>query len=167
MEDWKPAIGFEDYLLVSSEGRVRSLRTGKVLKQQTSKAGRKSFTTRLNGRKSKSYNLSVHRLVAEAFIPNPDNKPEVNHKDTNPSNNTKDNLEWVTRAENMEHYLSSDKFKSLDNSQPSKRILDYDTLVEDFESSGLSMRGFATREGVSYSCVQHALKYKRDGIRYS
>ena len=49
--------------------------------------------------------LRVHRLVAQTFIPNPENKAQINHKDCNPSNNNINNLEWATRIENMQHAL--------------------------------------------------------------
>lgn len=56
-----------------------------------------------NSKSGKRKDLYIHRLVAEAFIPNPENKPEVNHKDCNPSNNKVKNLEWTTRKENLKY----------------------------------------------------------------
>lgn len=59
------------------------------------------------------YHKAVHRLVAETFIPNPENKPEINHIDGNPSNNNINNLEWVTRSENELH-----KYRTLNRKSP-------------------------------------------------
>lgn len=63
-----------------------------------------------DGKKEKKF--KVHKIVALAFIPNPENKPEVNHKDGNKLNNSINNLEWVTHAENMEHWVSSGLLKN-------------------------------------------------------
>lgn len=94
---------------VSNKGRVRALNynhTGKtnLLKPRTTTSKSMgvyfSVTLSKNGQK---HQFLVHRLVATAFIPNPENKPFVNHIDENPSNNSVDNLEWVTHLENMKH----------------------------------------------------------------
>ena len=101
-EIWKDISGYEGLYQVSNLGDVRSLnyrRNGelKLLKQATNKQGYKQISLYKNG-KIKTY--KVHRLVAIAFIPNPNNLPVVNHKDENPSNNNVNNLEWCTVAYN-------------------------------------------------------------------
>lgn len=85
---------------VSDDGKVRNDRTGHILCPAVSNAGYLRTNFCVGG---KMKNVSIHRLVAEIFVPNPDGKPEVNHKDGNKMNNNADNLEWVTGAENKRH----------------------------------------------------------------
>lgn len=101
-ETWKRIDGFERYA-VSSLGRVKRCATGRILHQCNS-AGYKTVMLFFDGKTKKR--RSVHRLVAEAFLDNPDCLPEVNHKDGNKSNNCADNLEWCTRSENQQHRRS-------------------------------------------------------------
>ena len=76
--------------------------------------------------------LSVHRVVAEAFIPNPDNLPQVNHKDKNRINNRVSNLEWVTASENINHSYKHGRNKkgSVINARCDNFILEFDSVVE-------------------------------------
>lgn len=92
---------------VTEDGRVWSFKSNKFLKQKINKYGYCCVTLCKNG---KNWTTTVHRLVASAFIPNPENKSTVNHKDENKLNNTVDNLEWMTIAENNRygtHYQRS------------------------------------------------------------
>ena len=96
-EIWKPIEGFDGYE-ISSHGRVRSFKnkTPRILKTSSCR-GYRVLILRKDG---KSYGCKIHRLVAEAFIPNPDNLPCVNHKDENKANNNVSNLEWCSIAYN-------------------------------------------------------------------
>ena len=100
-EIWKFINGFEDYL-ISNKGNVVSMKNNKykMLNPSLLNLGYCKVVLRKN---SKSYNIYVHQLVAETFILNPENKPEVNHKDGNKLNNWVNNLEWVTHSENLKH----------------------------------------------------------------
>ena len=105
-EIWKP-IGYEGYE-VSNLGRVKSYKydkiNGKIMNPYKNTKGYLQIDLQLDGRKSENrVNLSLHRLVAIAFIPNPDNLPQVNHKDEDKTNNCVDNLEWCTNDYNA-HY---------------------------------------------------------------
>lgn len=110
---WRDIPNYEGLYQVSNTGRVRSLnyrRTAKtkVRKQGTNKLGYKNVNLCKDG-KRKGY--LVHRLVAQAFIPNPNNYPVVNHKDENPSNNTVWNLEWCTQEYNINYGNCKQKIK--------------------------------------------------------
>lgn len=96
------AIRIQDYpnYLVYEDGRIWSEKTQKFLKPSCNKKGYSSVEL-FNEKGSKR--LLIHRLVALAFIPNPDNLPQINHKDENPRNNHIDNLEWCTAKYNMNY----------------------------------------------------------------
>lgn len=104
-EEWKETKGYEEYFLVSNFGRIFSKRTDKLLTLTKLKNGYLSFSTRLDGRNCKAICLKVHRLVAENFVKNPDNKIQVNHIDGNKTNNMAANLEWCTNSENRLHAI--------------------------------------------------------------
>lgn len=116
MENWKPVVGFESVYEVSDAGEVRCInQPDKYRKVSTSRTGYQFVRLYTPERERK--NKFVHRLVADAFIPNPDQKTQVNHKDGNKSNNRVDNLEWVTPAENIKH-----AFASLGRTSPQKGV---------------------------------------------
>ena len=97
-EEWLPIKHFDNYK-ISSLGRVCNINTGRMLKLTTK--GGYMFTGLSANSEGKTF--PIHRLVALAFIENPENKPQVNHKDKNRSNNNVSNLEWSTALENNLH----------------------------------------------------------------
>ena len=99
MESWKTIKGFDNYI-VSTFGRVRNIKTGKVLIPFTTKNGYLMVSPSRGGVSCKMY---VHRLVLESFIPNEDTNLQVNHINGIKSDNRLDNLEWCTSSENHLH----------------------------------------------------------------
>lgn len=110
-ETWIKVKGFELYS-VSDQGNVRNDKTGRILKGGLDTYGYPQVILCKNGSR---YGRKVHRLVAEAFVPNPDNKPQVNHIDGNKQNNAASNLEFCTNQENQTHfwrYLNNEQNKA-------------------------------------------------------
>lgn len=107
-EIWKPIKGFETLYEISNLGKVKSLpkqsgflkRKERIMSLTDNKKGYLYVTFEVNGKRSRFY---VHRLVADHFIPNPNNLETVNHKDKNRKNNHVDNLEWMSYSENNQH----------------------------------------------------------------
>ena len=96
-EEYRKIEGFENYE-ISNLGNVRNMTTGKILTQQKRNDGYKHLNLTSN---YKIKGVLIHRLIAVAFIPNPDNKPNVDHIDNNRSNNDISNLRWCSQQENM------------------------------------------------------------------
>jgi len=108
-EEWRPVVGFVDYE-VSNYGRVKSLKFGRsrILKPGIMPAGHHVINVLRNG---KQQTRLVHRLVALAFLNNPDNYPVVRHLDDDPSNNSVTNLAWGTHYDNMRDAVENNSFQ--------------------------------------------------------
>ena len=106
-EIWKKINEFEGCYLVSNLGRIKSYKVsinGKILKSNTNRLGYIYFSLTKN---LCLRSFTIHRLVALAFIPNPENRPQVNHINGVKSDNRVENLEWATISENMNHAIKT------------------------------------------------------------
>lgn len=115
-EIWKPVKDFEKYYMISNKGNLKSIikrqysfKDKKIIETKeekylklTNDRGYEKIILSLNGKRYLKY---IHRLVAEAFIPNPNNYKEVNHIDSDPSNNCVENLEWCDRKYNLNYMI--------------------------------------------------------------
>lgn len=137
MEEWRDVQGYEGLYQVSNLGRVRSCdrlvtnsinsnfkvkRKGKILSNIDHGNGYIYVSLTKEGKRENHY---VHRLVAKAFIPNPENLPEIDHKDHNRENNIPENLEWVSHFENIQrsrHLMRHEKKKSRPSNTGEKHI---------------------------------------------
>ena len=121
IEEFRDIPGYEGLYEVSNLGRVRSLETERILKPSKNTWGYLFVSLYKNGIKKA---VRIHRLVALAFIPNPDNLPCINHKDEDKTNNTVDNLEWCDDKYNANYGTRNERIAE----KTRKPVLQYDLL---------------------------------------
>lgn len=174
-EEWRDVVGYDDMYKgmyqVSNMGRVRSLdridsvgkrQHGRILKAHPNSRGYMQVYLMKNGNGN---SITVHRLVATAFIDNLDNKPYINHKDEDQHNNNVNNLEWVTAKENVNYGTALERRIK---SQYKKIMVIYqDNTYEYWESATTFAKEY--RNGVKSSNIVNVLKGKRKthkGLRF-
>lgn len=170
MEVWKDIEGFEGLYQISSLGNVKTLSYGpknvrqlsnksKILKQSLSSSGYLHVQLYKQG---KSKTIMTHILVAKAFVDNPSNKREVNHIDGNKSNNNMNNLEWVTRSENLSHAIKlglrkppmlNKKGKDNKNRKPVIQYSKDGELIKTWDSIADAARYYGTTISAISSCT--------------
>ena len=174
-EIWKDIEGYEGLYQVSNLGRVKSLkriqkfyhnRSDKILNLTKCGAGYFKIILSKNG---VNKNHMIHRLVAQAFILNPENKPTVNHKDGNKHNNCVDNLEWATYSENIQHAYNlglnygSDKLKGRARklSKASKAVFQIDRDKNKILNEYYSLREAERQTGIKAQSICNCCNNKK------
>ena len=145
-EIWKDIEGYEGLYQVSNLGRVKSVdryvdwygskqfKRGRIIAQRKRRKNSSYLSVSL-WKDNKPLAITVHRLVAIAFVPNPEGKPQVNHIDENPENNRADNLEWVTAYENMHYNALIDRINER-VAKPVQAFNEAGELIYSFDSIG-------------------------------
>lgn len=154
MEIWKAVKGYDGLYEVSNNGKVKNFVSGKLLSPVDNGVGYLKVELWKEKRGKKKY---VHRMVAEAFLPNLHNKTEVNHIDGNPSNNCVSNLEWVSSSENTKHAVYKGALKAWGNkAKPIEAINIESGVVLRFATISEAERALSTRH------ITSVLKGKRN-----
>ena len=151
-EQWHDVGGYEGLYQVSNFGRVKSFHRGtvKILKPALKHC---YLFIELN-RAGNAEQILIHRLVAQEFIPNPDGKPQVNHRDGHKLNNYVDNLEWVTGSENQQHAVLNGLIKSGEKNYNAKLTNGQAEYIRE-NPNKLSQKELADKFGVRLATISN------------
>ena len=159
-ELWKPIKGYDDIYMVSNFGRVKSIvyTSEKILKPRISGRGYCQVALYKNG---KSKNFTVHRLVAENFIDNPNEYKYINHKDENKLNNKAENLEWCSAFYNNTYGTRMGKVKKpVGMYKEGKLLKTYKSITEASKCHNLTVGGISRCcRGIYKDCGGYQWKY--------
>lgn len=146
----------EDGKVFNNKGKQLSI---KIRKEPKSSFKRAYVNIQINN-KQKQFTLA--RIIAEVYIPNPDNFPQVNHKDGNPLNNHYSNLEWCTQSDNIKHAIITGLKPMLGENNTSSKL--NETLVKEirelYSLGNISLRKLAQTYSVSYTTIRYVIKGK-------
>lgn len=157
MEEWKDIKDYEGLYQVSNLGNVIGIKSGKILKIYKSKRGYCMIGLYKN---NNNKNFSIHRLVAMAFIPNPYNKPCVNHKNGILTDNMVENLEWCTYSENLKH-----AFETLGRIIPNRKLT-VSQVIEIREQFKLNPKKSCNKIGLEYGVNEHTIRRIKHNTLY-
>ena len=168
MEIWKPIKNYENLYEISNLGRIRKIGgknqfgNYKVDKMITPYKNEKGYLRVGLSKNNQRKVIKLHRLVAEAYIPNPDNLPEINHKDGNKLHNCVDNLEWCTHKQNIKHSWENNlsKAKYSKENFSSKKVKQYDKDLN-FIKEWNCMSDVERELGISTSHISQVCNGKR------
>lgn len=122
-ENWRPIAGWEGRYEASDLGHVRNARTGRRVAGWVNPAhGYTQISLHRPKTEGRPISYRLHRLIAIAWIPNPEGKSEVNHKDLDPTNNAVSNLEWMTKRENIDHAIANGHYDPTKHHKRLKRL---------------------------------------------
>lgn len=172
-EVWKPVQGYEGIYEVSNLGRVRSLDRVAENRWGTTRpipGTIRTIAVKREGycfvnlfRKSKGKPMYVHRLVALAFLPNPDNLPQVNHKDGDKLNNALTNLEWCSKSDNCRHAIDHGLYEQArGESSGSAKVTESDVIeIRRLWAAGMLQKDIAARFGIGRKAVTKIVNRQR------
>lgn len=171
-EEWRDVPGYEGYYQVSNLGRVKRIKPYWTRKCGVLKGGkdRKQYTQVTLSKNGKHTLAKVHRLVAQAFIPNPENKPMIDHIDGNRGNNSVKNLRWCTMKENANNPITVDRYRKRLTENPLTPWLGkfgvQNSSAKPIYCIELQKVFFGAQEanrliGIHYSCISSVIHGKR------
>jgi hypothetical protein len=169
----KDIKGYEGLYAITTCGKVWSYRSNKFLKDSLDTLDNKGYCFVSLSKKGIAKNYKIHRLVAQAYINNPENKPQVNHKNGVKTDNYISNLEWNTQSENIQHSYDtglrsfSDKQKARNSETHSKAILQIDKttgdIVKEWKSAVEVERTLGVWQSNISACCNGKKRYKTAG----